>query len=425
MRLIQMILTNKAYKVLATALTLLLPSLVLAQESFIQNEAQTTFYSTAGTAAKAAVDKKGNIYVIPVSTSGLTESVIPISNNTSLNGIGTGTVGWTTVSSPTVTTGSTTTVIQITGISSTARVGDAFQAATGTAANIGSWSPIIAVATNAITVSNAFPTAPVNTDTGRLLRPTPIGSSAQSTAGSSINVNLSSNTNIDTSSPVRAEDVAFANAEGVMMAGGVNNSAGNSFNATAGDVTPFAVSGLGAILPDLNPVLQSSNSPIKNEDAAFSDGQGVIMAGYQAVSAIVQSVSTTGDAAPPSMDLGNRLVITNAPAGETFQSCGTATAVTSDVAIKTSVASNRMYVTSFTCKNTSIVASSTLDFKDGSTVIAVGGIGALVAASGTSGSFNVTFPVPLRGTSATALNFATNTAVTSVTCCASGYISTI
>jgi hypothetical protein len=40
-----------------------------------------------------------------------------------------------------------------------------------------------------------------------------------------------------------------------------------------------------------------------------------------------------------------------------------------------------------------------------------------------TGSFNVTFPIPLRGTVNTAVNFATNTATTSVVCCAHGYTS--
>lgn len=130
-----------------------------------------------------------------------------------------------------------------------------------------------------------------------------------------------------------------------------------------------------------------------------------------------------GDYGPLKIDANGRLITTNAPAGQTFQSCGTATAVTSDVAIKAAVASNRMYVTSITCKNTSTTVGPTLDFKDGATIVAVGGISATSATGTLSGEVDIQFPVPLRGTVNTAFNFATNTATTSVTCCIAGYIS--
>jgi hypothetical protein len=107
----------------------------------------------------------------------------------------------------------------------------------------------------------------------------------------------------------------------------------------------------------------------------------------------------------------------------TRQACGTATGVTSDVAMLPAVAGNRNYVTSITCKNTSTTVGPTLDFKDGTTIIAVGGIPATSATGTLTGSFTHTFTVPLRGTVNTAVNFATNTATTSVVCCANGYIS--
>lgn len=123
------------------------------------------------------------------------------------------------------------------------------------------------------------------------------------------------------------------------------------------------------------------------------------------------------------VDNVGRQIITFSPAGETFQSCGTATGVTSDVAIKAAVASNRIYVTTITCKNTSTTVGPTLDFKDGATIIAVGGITATSATGTLNAQVDIQFPVPLRGTVNTAFNFATNTATTSVICCASGYIS--
>lgn len=159
----------------------------------------------------------------------------------------------------------------------------------------------------------------------------------------------------------------------------------------------------------------------KSEDAAHASGDIGVETVFLREDALTVSTSASGDYQVPKTDAMGRQIITMAPAGEFWSSCGTATAVTTDVAIKAAVASNRIYVTSITCKNTSASVASSLDFKDATTVIAVGGISQMAA--GAAGSFTATFPVPLRGTSNTAFNFATNVAVTSVTCCGSGYIS--
>ena len=107
--------------------------------------------------------------------------------------------------------------------------------------------------------------------------------------------------------------------------------------------------------------------------------------------------------------------------GNTFQSCSSAATGTADTAIKAAVASNRMYITSISCSNTSAVASS-LQIKDGATVIYVGSVGTQAA---TGGGFDVSLPTPLRGSVNTALNFNMVTNLTSTTCCAAGYISTL
>jgi hypothetical protein len=132
--------------------------------------------------------------------------------------------------------------------------------------------------------------------------------------------------------------------------------------------------------------------------------------------------NTAGNVCPASTDISGRiLTLPGAPASKSWQACGTSTASTADVAIKAAVASNRIYVTSLTCKNTSATTATTIDFKDATTVIAVGGISQVLA--GAAGTFDATFPTPLRGTANTAFNFAANVAVTSLTCCAAGYIS--
>lgn len=107
--------------------------------------------------------------------------------------------------------------------------------------------------------------------------------------------------------------------------------------------------------------------------------------------------------------------------GSTFQACSSAAITTADTAIKAAVASNRIYVTSISCSNNSAVPSS-LQIKDGSTVIYQGGVAALAT---TGGSWSVDLTTPLRGTVNTALNFNMVTTATSTICCATGYISTL
>lgn len=81
--------------------------------------------------------------------------------------------------------------------------------------------------------------------------------------------------------PVRLEDAAFAASDAVMMGGGVNNSNLVVFNATNGDVTPFAVSNAGLTMAALyhDSTGTISLSPIKLEDASFASGNAVMMAG--------------------------------------------------------------------------------------------------------------------------------------------------
>lgn len=104
-----------------------------------------------------------------------------------------------------------------------------------------------------------------------------------------------------------------------------------------------------------------------------------------------------------------------------WQACGTATGVTTDVEIKAAITGKYIYVTTITCKNTAAATATSLDFKSATTVIGVGGIGQMAAAA--PGSFTANFDrVPLKTAVSAAFNFATNVATTSVVCCAAGYI---
>lgn len=329
------------------------------------NEAGTNLVSADGKANYFAVTKSGKLLTVTGSAnSSYLQEALPISSNTNLGGLGVLPIQAVDTAGLTATTGSTTTSIKITGVESTARVGDILLGTGGNAPNIRAWSYVTAVATNTLTVANAFPATVVNNETFELLRPAPL----ISTAGAGGTYRVSPNFQLDT---------AYQQ------------------NTTSG--------------------------LMKTEDLAASSGDAIVAAGFVSQDPLTLDQGTTGDYVVPKTDRMGRSLITFAPAGESFQSCGTATATTSDVAIKASVASNRIYVTAIVCKNTSATVASSLDFKDGSTVMAVGGISQMAA--GAAGSFSATFPVPLRGTSATALNFATNVSTSSVTCCASGYVS--
>lgn len=223
----------------------------------------------------------------------------------------------------------------------------------------------------------------------------------------------------------KLEDVPHASGDaGVFILGVRNDNAATSFSGANGDYTPIGVGTSGEVFVK-GMAAAFGSSATKFEDDGSNSGEGITPIAALRADAIASSVSNANDYANIKVDEGGRLIITAAPPGETWQSCGTATAVTSDIAIKAAVASNRIYVTAISCKNTSTTVGPTMDFKDGSTIISVGGITATSATGTLSASFIKVFPIPLRGTVNTAFNFATNTAVTSVTCCATGYISVL
>lgn len=223
-------------------------------------------------------------------------------------------------------------------------------------------------------------------------------------------------------SAVHFEDTPFASGDAGVAMLAIRNDSFTSQNANL-DYGFINVNAAGNVYPDIQVGGQVSNTGglLKQEDVAAGGGDAGVAVYAVREDALTVNTNTTNDYTPFKTDSLGRQITTYAPPGETWTACGTATATTGDVAIKAAVASNRIYVTSIVCKNTSATVATTLDFKDGTTIYAVGGIGQMAAAA--PGSFNAVFPVPLRGTSATALNFATNVSVSSVTCCAAGYIS--
>jgi hypothetical protein len=221
------------------------------------------------------------------------------------------------------------------------------------------------------------------------------------------------------------EDAAIASGQTGMVPLAVQNETQQTFSATVADAVPMGADRYGTQQFSPQQYGASAGSfllgAVRTEDGPIADGQATMLSSFITQDPLSVDQGAAGDVAIPKVDRVGRQIFTMAPAGESFQACGTATATTADVAIKAAVASNRMYVTAITCKNTSATVATSLDFKDATTVMAVGGISQMAA--GAAGSFTATFPVPLRGTVNTALNFATNVSVSSVTCCASGYVS--
>lgn len=407
----------------------------------------------------ASVQSDGAL-IAAISGGGETMSVIPVSNATNLNGVPAGMVGWQQVGTDTAETSSTTTVINAT--THAARVGDILNFTAGTAGNIGVWSVVSAVTANTITLTNALPATPANGDAFSIMRPQPfyLQREDESSFSGALGVLGIGYTNEgqgtlnsvdgDWGSPaytrrgntpativydpgiggaaaeanqaVRSEDIAFPAAGALVMSGAVNNRNFSAFNSTNGDALPIMAGdkGVVGIMPMYDSSISGGSSPLTLEDQALANGQAIYLVGTQAQDPITADV-VSGDATYAKTDTGGRTITTYAPAGEMFSSCSSAITGVSRTAIKTAVASNRIYVTSITCSNNSAVASQA-SFSDGAgTQLAAANIGTL--ASG--GTFAASFPTPLRGSVNTDFSVTMTTTSTSTICCANGFISTI
>jgi hypothetical protein len=116
---------------------------------------------------------------------------------------------------------------------------------------------------------------------------------------------------------------------------------------------------------------------------------------------------------------GNYVGVTPGVAGSTWQYAGAAGGITdtADVAVKASAgALIRNYMTSLQYLNTSAVASEIV-VKDGATIIWRG-----YAPAAMTVPVNITFPQPLRGSAATALNVAMITTATATRVSAQGFV---
>jgi len=381
---------------------LLIPSLAFAQVATRNDNAfdGTGYVVGNGNHSNSmiAVDSNGRIGARIVDPgSGETLSPIPVSGAVDLNGLGTLDVVPVFVVNDAAEAASTTTVIVATAHA--ARVGDIVEFISGTAANIGVWSYVSAVATNSITLGKALPATPAAADTFDIKR-------------------------LRTRNPIYLEDSASASGDPGTAILGVVNATGTTFSSTGGDFTNIAlnVSGGQQVVLDSNFSNGLNTNLLKIEDTATADGQ-TGAAVFARVKGDFAASAADGDYGHFNVDLDGRLAVNpwGADTSETGSSCGTATASTSDVAIKAAVASNRIYVGSITCSSSDADNATNINFKDGSTVVAVGGVSQMATAS--DGTFTATFNPPLRGTVNTAFNFNTAVSTSSVICCANWFTS--
>lgn len=229
-------------------------------------------------------------------------------------------------------------------------------------------------------------------------------------------------------SPMKPEDEAVADTQAVMMAGGVRNETAAIASDTQGDASIIATNRYGAVNVVLDANLINSavvtTQPVRLEDAASASGDaGLVMLAQVTTAGTAPSSSTNGDYVTFKQDIDGRLNV-NAFGSNSdgfWSGCSASNTGTTDIAIKTAVASNRIYVTSLSCFNTSAVASS-FTIKDGaSTVLYAGGISNSTLTG--VAYWEHTFGVPLRGSVNTALNFLMAQNATATTCCAAGFIS--
>jgi hypothetical protein len=388
-------------RLLALLIVALIPALAQAQLIAVQNEAGATKAPDAGdTNNNVAVDRALRLLVSVSSGGGgnLPLAIIPVSNSTGLNGPLSSINGYFNVGTDTIEAASTTTVLNLTA--HVARVGDIIVPTGGTAGNIGVEIPVCAVATNSVTLCYPLPATP-STDAITIRRPKPLFT------------------------PL--EDSAHVSGDTGIIPLGVVQTLGSGtqviLSSTSLDYVPPANNLYGASLIDWQYHLKGngSTSPLQLEDIAFPADGAVVMSGAQAVSAIAQTVGTTGDAAPPSMDLGNRLVTTAAPTGSLYRGCNTAVTTATTGTILAAVASNFTYLTAVSCTNSGAAASFiTIEDGDGSDIA----VGYLAATMGTE---KFTFPiVPARtGAVNKAIQVNVATTNTSTVCCAIGYTGVI
>lgn len=223
--------------------------------------------------------------------------------------------------------------------------------------------------------------------------------------------------------PIKLRNGVATDGDAGIQALGVRNESASDLGVANLDYSPFAVTRSGAIEVQINAGFNGTSTNLdllKLEDAVAGSGDAGVAALYLSGSVVTASAAS-GDYINPQTDTGGRTIVINAPAGETFYACTGTINTATNTSLKALVASNRHYVTSFSCtpQDTSPNQIFLTDGSGGTVMDYLNTVSNAVAPGPQH-----TFPTPLRGTSDTALFVQTSTTA-SIRCCASGYISTI
>ena len=220
----------------------------------------------------------------------------------------------------------------------------------------------------------------------------------------------------------KAEDAAHASGDTGVMALTVRTNTAASRAGTDGDYQPLITDTNGrlhTIEPSQASILtavQLIDNASVNHDAAVV--AGVTQIGLEARSANPTAVATGDVTRALATLLGKQVVYPYALPGTTWQYAGPTGGITdtADDAIQAAGGAGvRHYLTSLTVINSHATVGTEVVIKDGSTVIHRG----YAAAAG--GGYTLTFPTPLRGTAATALNVACITTGSATVVSASGF----
>lgn len=398
-------------------------STAYAQPGFIVNDDLSDLGVSEGFSSPASVDSFGIVSMkVSDPTSGLSQSVIPVSNATAFSGPAAAIVGYNNweALTDTIEAASTTTVLNLTA--HVGRVGD-IVLYRGSGANLGVESPVCSVTTNTVTLCKALPATP-GLDSIVFMRPMMVGVSYNRTNGGALGPAL--NVNMDwgqqynpATGLLKLEDAAAASGDALVgIAGVINNTL--AAKATDGDYTSPSLDSAGAVIATLvTPSgLTSTFSPIRAEDAAFTDSNALMVAGSVYRSYATTSASSVGDVVNIQSDVNGGVFVNafgSAPA-QFVQGCSSAITTATTGTMIAADADEKYYITGWNCTNTGGAATRVvLEDSDGNDYA-----NTLLAA--TTGSQNLTFPTPLLvGAFNKAVQINVITTGTSTICCANGY----
>lgn len=384
----------------------------------------TTAINTSGKWGKFAVSTYGGSYVSTQDpSSGLTQSVIPVSSNPYYAAVVDGLKAGVVVADDTIEASSTRTVLNL--ASNAANVGDYIIPSSGTAANLGKWYPVCADATNTITLCGTGLDATPSTDNIRIFRPRPLNGTGSASTSTNTALQVSVNSFFQDSNGgnlLKSEDSAHTTGDAGVQMLGVNNRSFATLNSSQLDYTPIAVGDVGNLYSTVvyDSTLTAAQSAVRPIDTStISNNVGVTVLGRGDADWNPTAGTGSGRFSMFSMDsTGRQYVNTGADVGKYTQGCNTAitTATTGDIIA--ALASNRHYISSISCTNTG-AAATRVRIQDGS---ATGFADLMLAA--TTGYASITFPTPFRTASNSAVVANVITTGSSTVCCATGYSAT-